>query len=345
MKKTSSITDIANKLHISVTTVSFILNGKAEEKRISKALAEKVIKFAKAEGYVPNHLARSLRTGKTHILGLLVEDISNHFFATIAAQIEDAANAKGYRIFYCSSKNDTAKAKELLKVFEERKVDGYILTPVEGIQDRVQTLLDRNEKVVLFDRYFPEVETNYVVVDNESGAYEATKHLIDQGFRDIAFITIKSKQTQMEGRLQGYRRALAEGGLRSHIKKVDFDVDTSTIIREVKGYLASKKKIDAVFFATNYLGVSGLEAIKNLGLTIPGDIGVVSFDDHDLFRLHSPAVTAVAQPIDKIAKSLIRILLDSIADSKDVKQHVVIAPELIVRESSLKPVVSAISSI
>src|SRR5215216_4122574 len=137
MRKQSSLTDIAKKLNISVTTVSFVLNGKAEEKRISKQLTKRVLKHAKEVRYVANHLAKSLRVGKTHILGLLVEDISNPFFARVAAQIEDIANERGYRIFYCSSKNETAKNKELIKAFEERQVDGYIITTAEDTQEKI----------------------------------------------------------------------------------------------------------------------------------------------------------------------------------------------------------------
>jgi LacI family transcriptional regulator len=337
MKKGSSIRDIANKLGVSVTTVSFILNGKAEENRISKSLADKVVKYAKDQGYVPNQLARSLRLGKTHILGLLVEDISNPFFGNIAGQIEEVADKRGYKIFYCSAKNSMAKTKELIKVFEERQVDGYIITPVEGIQEKIKSLLNNRNRVILFDRYFPDIDTNYVVVDNEEGAYLATAHLARQGYKKIAFITIVSEQTQMKGRLEGYKKALKENKLKPLVKKLAFNEDSGKLIGEIKEFLEKNKAVDAVFFGTNYLGVSGLEAIKRLNLKIPSDIGVVSFDDHDLFRLHSPAVTAVAQPIEKISENLINILLDQIENADHhASRHIVIPPSLIIRESSIR---------
>lgn len=335
MGKQPSIQDIAKKLNISVTTVSFILNGKAQEKRISTALAKKVLKLADEIGYVANHLARSLRTGKTHILGLLVEDIANPFFANVAGEIEDIANQKGYRIFYCSSKNDTEKSRQLIKIFEERQVDGYIITPVNGIEDKIRSLLEDKSKLVLFDRYFPEIDTNYVVVDNEKGGYEATDHLLQQGYKNIAFVTIESKQTQMLGRLAGYKKALAEKRIRPLVKRIAFNENVESMINDIADFFKEKKKIDAVFFGTNYLGVAGLEAINRLQLKIPSQLAVVSFDDHDLFRLHQPSITAMAQPIKKMSELLINILLESLDGKQSLpNSHVVIPPRLIVRQSS-----------
>ena len=333
MRKQSSLTDIAKKLNISVTTVSFVLNGKAEEKRISKQLTKRVLKHAKEVRYVANHLAKSLRVGKTHILGLLVEDISNPFFARVAGAIEDIANKRGYRIFYCSSKNNTLKTKELIKLFEERQVDGYIITPVHNIQEKVQSLLLNKSNLVLFDRYFPEIDTSYVVVDNEGGAHQATKHLVEQGYKNIAFITTHSNQTQMAGRLKGYKRALKENKLDQYIKRIEINENAGTNIEEIMSFLKTHKQLDAVFFATNYIGIMGLEAIKLLGLHIPSQVAIVSFDDHDLYRLHSPSITAVAQPIQQMSEKLITILLDHI-EKGDQNQHVIIPPELIIRESS-----------
>ncbi|RYE59482.1 MAG: LacI family transcriptional regulator [Sphingobacteriales bacterium] len=335
MGKPASIADIAKRLNISVTTVSFILNGKAEEKRISKALTQKVLKYANEVGYVANHLAKSLRVGKTHILGLLVEDISNPFFARVAAAIEDIANQRGYRIFYCSSKNDTAKTLELIKVFEERQVDGYIITPAEDIQEKIRSLLLHRNKVVLFDRYFPEIDTSYVVVDSEGGAYKATKHLMEQGYKNIGFVTTFSSQTQMMSRQSGYQRALKEKKLKQHIQRVEFSNDDESIVKHIVSFIKDTKNLDAVFFATNYLGINGIEAIKRLKFEIPNRLAVVSFDDHDLFRLHSPSITAVAQPIEKMSEKLITVLLDKIEnDDQLLNQHIVVSPELIIRESS-----------
>jgi LacI family transcriptional regulator len=337
-KKKSSIVDIARALNISITTVSFILNGKAKERRISSELVKKVLKFVDEVDYVPNQLAKSLRTGKTNIIGLIVEDISNFFFANIARMIEENANKRGYKIFYCSSENDTTKTRQLIKVFRERQIDGYIITPAGNIEKDIQSLIDDHCSVILFDRYLPNLDTNYVIVDNFRGTYHAIKHLLEQGYSNIAFVTVDSEQTQMQDRLNGYKIALQESSLRPYIKKLPFQANTSLIIDEVTSLLTSRPEIDAVFFATNYLAVAGLEAISTLKLRIPEEIGVVAFDDHDLFRLYRPSITAVAQPIALLSEKVTNILLDRLeSDNGSLNTDQVVLPaSLIIRNSSIR---------
>jgi len=342
MEKKVSIGDIAKRLNISITTVSFILNGKAEEKRISSELARKVSKLAKELGYVPNHLAKSLRTGKTNIIGLIVEDIANPFFANVARLIEENANKRGYKIFYCSSENDTEKTKQLIKVFKERQVDGYIITPSPNIEEDLKDLIKNQAKVILFDRYLPKLKSSYVVVDNFKGAYNAVRHLIDQGYKKIGFITLNSEQTQMKDRLKGYQKAIEEEGLRSYTKKIKFHENSELMVAQIINFLNSSQKPDALFFATNYLGISGLEAIKRLQLQVPTEIGVVSFDDHDIFRLYTPSITAVAQPIEEMSKTIINLLLKHLENGRaNENESLVLPTKLIIRQSSLPSVVPA----
>jgi LacI family transcriptional regulator len=334
MKKVLSIGDIARELNISITSVSFILNGKAEEKRISPELTKRVLKLVNDVGYVPNQLAKSLRTGKTNIIGLIVEDISNPFFANVARLIEENANKRGYKIFYCSSENNTIKTQELIKVFRERQVDGYIITPAAGIEKDIVSLLNNKAKVVLFDRYLPSINTSYVIVDNMGGSYKAMTHLVQQGFKNIGIVTLKSDQTQMQKRLEGYTLALEEHGLKPCIKKIKFHDSTEHIIDEIMEFISKNIKLDAIFFATNYLGVAGLEAIKRLNISIPSDLAVLSFDDHDLFRLYSPSISVLAQPIEEMSENLINILLEHLDEEKESVKQIMLSPKLILREST-----------
>ncbi|MEJ7768683.1 MAG: substrate-binding domain-containing protein [Chitinophagaceae bacterium] len=297
-KKKIAIADIARELNISISTVSFILNGKAEEKRISKKLSGKVLQYVDEIGYVPNYLAQSLRTGKTKIIGLIVENIANTFFANVARLIEENAYKKGYGIFYCSSENETEKTKELIRLFQERQVDGFIITPTVGIQSEISSLLKNKSKFILFDRYFPELDTNYVVTDN----YAGVGHLIERGYTKIGIVTLASDQTQMEERLAGYKKALSEKGLPECIKRVKYHDDPESITQDIVRFLKSERQLDALFFATNYIGVYGLQAINSLHLKIPVDLAIVSFDDHDLFRLHSPSITVIAQPVEVMSE-------------------------------------------
>jgi len=336
VKKRLSIVDIANSLNISKTSVSFILNGRAEEKRISEELVARVNKFVEEVGYKPNSLAKSLRTGKSNIIGLMVEDISNPFFASIARLIEDRAYKNGYKIIYCSTDNDTGKTQDLIQMFQDRHVDGYIIAPPEGIEENISGLLKSNLPVVLFDRYLPKVATDYVVVDNKASTYKATQLLIEQGFKNIAFITFSSEQSQMLDRMAGYEQAVKEAKLKPQIKEVKFQQDSDLIIEPVNEYLQANRHLDAILFGTNHIGVCGLKVITRMGLKVPDDLAIISFDDYDVFELYSPSITAIAQPAEEIADKVITLLLNKLNGKMGImdKQEITVHTTMNVRDSS-----------
>jgi LacI family transcriptional regulator len=315
IKKKLSIVDIANKLNISKTTVSFILNGRAREKRISEELVERVLKFVKEVGYKPNSLAKSLRTGKSHIIGLMVENIADPFFANIARYIEDGAYKNGYRIIYCSTDNDADKTRDLIAMFRDRHVDGYIIAPPVGVEEDIAELLKDDLPVVLFDRYFPGIDCSYVVTDNLNSTYTATEYLVEQGYKKIAFITLESHQTQMQARLDGYKKALEQNNLDPYIKEVALNQETKLMSEPIVDFLKNNKDLDAIIFGTNRIGTCGLKVIHNMGIRVPDDIAVISFDDHDVFELYTPSITAIAQPVEEIAANTINILLSKLDSS------------------------------
>ncbi|NCD69748.1 substrate-binding domain-containing protein [Mucilaginibacter agri] len=335
MKKLS-IADIAKHLHVSKTTVSFILNGRAQEKRIGREVVERVQKFVDEVGYKPNPLAKSLRTGKSNTIGLMVEDISNPFFASIARLIEDRAYKNGYKIIYCSTDNDTAKTRDLISMFRDRHVDGYIIAPPEGIEDDISSLVKAGMPVVLFDRHLPNVSTDFIEIDNLFSTYNATRHLIQQGYKKIAYITFANNQTHMLARLEGYHRALGESGYESFVKEIDFNQNDDLITAPIAAFLKKNKNLDAVFFGTNHVGACGLKAITELGIKVPTDLAVISFDDYDVFKLFSPPITAIAQPIEAIADSVITVLLNRLNTSSQhiSSQSIILKTDLNIRRSS-----------
>jgi LacI family transcriptional regulator len=341
VKKRTLIHDIANHLNVSIATVSLVLNGKAKEQRISDALTERVLRYVEEVGYKPNQLAKSLRTGKTHVIGLIIEDISNPFFATVARLIEKQALTHGYRIIYCSTENDTTKTKDLITMFQERHIDGYIIAPPPGVDSDVSSLLHRDTPTVLFDRYLPELNTDYVIVDGAGGTFQATQHLLAQGFSHIAYITTDSTQTQLAARLQGYQSAMREESLPELVKAIVLkfgDDDHEGMVAEIEGFIKQNPQCDAIIFANNSLCLYGLEAIARLKLRIPDQLGIISFDDNDMFRLLSPSITAIAQPVAAIAHDVISVLLERLqSDQSTTTQHtknIVLPTTLIVRDSS-----------
>lgn len=336
MSKKISIHDIAKHLGISATTVSFVLNGKAEERKISEAMKKKILEYVKKIDYRPNSVAQSLRTGKTKIIGMLVEDISDPFFSSIARVIEENLNKFGYKIFHSSTDNNTQRTKALLQILRERQVDGYIIVPAPGIEDEIKELIGDAKPVILFDRYFPGLNTTNVVIDNLAGAYEAAQHLVKNNFKNIGFVTLESNQVQMMDRLKGYLKSMDENKLNKYILKVIYKTDPAEIIVIIKTFLLKNSGIDALFFATNYLAISGLHAIEELGLTVPQDIGVVGFDDNTHFSLFSPSITAAAQPVEEISKETVKELIKALTMEERIKKKktIVLRTKLIVRESS-----------
>lgn len=338
MKKKLSIVDIANALNVSKTTISFILNGRAQEKRISSELVERVMKYVAEVGYKPNSLAQSLRTGKSNTIGLMVEDISNPFFASIARLIEDRAYKNGYKIIYCSTDNDTHKTRELIDMFRDRHVDGYIMAPPEGIEEDIESLINDGMPVVLFDRHLPKVDTDFVEVDNYFGAYNATKHFVEQGFKKIAFVTFLSQQTQMVDRVKGYEEAIKSENLEALIKEIAFNQNNELVLGPLRDFLKTHPDIDAILLGNNHLGICCLKIMKELNMQVPGDIALISFDDHDVFELHSPPISAIAQPVEAIADNVITVLLKKLnAPSVPGKsQAIVLKTDLKIRNSSIK---------
>ncbi|MCK7559489.1 LacI family transcriptional regulator [Chitinophaga sedimenti] len=213
MKKKISIYDIAREMNVSSATVSYVLNGKAAEKRISKTLEQRIMAYAREVDYRPNMIAKSLRTGKTRTIGMLVEDVADPFFGNAARIMEGIARQLGYQLLFASTDNNPAVARGLLDVFRGAQADGYIIAPPPGLEQDVQALQEDGLPVVLFDRYFVGIPTTNVVADNFGGAYKATRHLQHNGHRRIALVTAESGQVQMGDRLRGYIQAMEEEDL------------------------------------------------------------------------------------------------------------------------------------
>ena len=341
LKKKYSIHDIARELGVSATTISFVLKGNGQEKKVSAPVRQRILSYIESIGYQPNQVAQSLRTGKSKIIGMLVEDISDPFFSGIGRIVEDSLYKFGYKIFHASTDNDTDRAKKLLQLFRDRQVDGYILAPAPGIEKEILELLHESKPIVVFDRYFPELPTTNVVIDNKGGAYDATLHLIENGFRHIAFVTLNSEQVQMNDRLKGFNIAIEEYKLKSSCLKLNFQTSAEELTSTIKKFIKKTNEIDAVLFGTNYLAVSGLKAIQELGLKIPQDIGMVGFDDNTHFALFTPSITAVSQPIDQISKKVVQLLINALSDSKSAikPKTYTLSAKLIVRESSVRSLV------
>ncbi|PVX44481.1 LacI family transcriptional regulator [Flavobacterium sp. 103] len=331
-----TIKDIAKAANVSVTTVSFVLNDKGEKMGISNEVIKKVLKVAEDMKYKPNMIASSLRTGKTRSIGLIVEDISNQFFSELAKVIESEAIKLNYRVFYCSTGGDDVRAVELVNSLLQANVDGFIITPTAGMKTTIDRLLELQRPVVLIDRYFEGQNVSHVVLDNFGGAQTATRYFLEKGLKKIAFVTNFSQLVQMQLRKKGYADTLKELGLYddSRILDLEYHITEEERIEKISDFLSNTPEIDAVLFGANYLLLAGLQSFKKLKIKIPADKAVISFDDHDSFRLHSPSITVLSQPIEEMGKKTVRLLMKQMND----KSNYLIEKEekkgsLIIRES------------
>ena len=332
----TSLKDIAKSLGVSPSTVSIVLNGKAKQKRISDDLAQRIIDVAAQMGYQPNRIAVSLRTGKSKTIGLIVENISNNFFSSLAKIIEDEARTFGYNVVYCSTENDPQKGREMIQMLYNQQVDGYLITPASGMQEEIKRLVNEKKPVVLMDRYFNDLTVPHVIVDNYAGMLEGVEHVIENGAKNIGFVTVDLDLLQMQNRFKAYKDGLRKHQIpfkNAHVLTVNYNDTKIETVKKITHFL-QQKKLDAVIFATNYLGIYGLQSIKDSKIRIPEDLGVLCFDDHDIFELYTPGITVIQQPISEIAKTAVHILISELGHKKGPKnQQVSLSTQMIIRAS------------
>ncbi len=305
--------------------------------RISEEMVRHIQSIIKKTGYIPNRAAASLRTGKTHVIGLIVEDIANSFFASLAKSVEKAAAKVGYRVVYGSTENNDGRGNDLIQLLA-KQVDGFLIAPSIGMKTSVQALKKSRKPLVLIDRYFPGEEIPFALVDNYAGVRKATECLIKKQKKQIAFVNIATEQVQMQERERAYVEALQQNGLfqKKLLLRLPYYQDKAQYEPRIHQFLRKHPEIDAMIFATNYLGMFGIKALKDLDIAIPKQVAVFSFDDTDLFRFSSPAISVISQPVQEIAGQAMRLLLEQMnsgAKKTESGEGVLVPPELILRNS------------
>jgi LacI family transcriptional regulator len=338
----NNIIDLAARLGLSVTTVSRVLNGKSKAYRISTATREKVLAAASAYNYSPNRIARGLRLEKTETIGLIIPDISNPFFSSIAKIIELESRRFGYSLILCDSQDDISTENELINLLSERKVDGMILAPVGLNGNHIQGLMQKNIPVVVIDRYFPGTTIPYITTDNYQGAFMATEYFINCGHRRIACIQGLKGITSSTERVNGYRDAL-----KKHKLLIDKNLVCGNDFGEENGYLQTLLLLNrndpptAIFALGNLISLGMLRAIYEKGLCIPDDISVITFDEQPYSAFLKSPMTTIEQPREKIAKVAVNVLFEAIHSGNGIDDQIAIKfePRIIYRESVKKIVI------
>ena len=337
MDKKVSLKDIANHLGVSTALVSYALNHRDKEARVGADMAEKIRKAAAELNYQPNVIAKSLKSGKTNTIGLIVADISNPFFSNIARIIEDEARKHGYIVIFGSSDESAEKSKLLIDVLLNRQVDAFIIAPSEHTEKQIRNLQKRKVPVVLIDRYFPNIETDFIQTNNFQAAYQAVDHLIKNRREKIGMVAYDTSLLHMRERIEGYKEALKDNGIRfksEWLKKVSYQQFTRDVESGIKSLIEPKLRVDGFFFATNTLAVESLKIINQSGFKVPDDLAIVSFDESIAFDFFYSPLTYIRQSVEEIGKEAVKLALSRIADKTKKPVSVVIDASLVVRSSS-----------
>lgn len=322
MAKRTSLKDIARTVGVSVTLVSYILNNK-KENRISKAVAQKVRETASALNYQPNQIAKSLKTSKTYTLGLVVADIANPFSSSLARIIEDEADRQQYTVLFGSSDENAQKGQKLINTFLNRQVDGLLIAAAEGMEPQLVELQQRGIPFVLVDRYFPDLRTNYVALNNHQAIYTAVQHLIDNGYQRIGLITFRTSLFHINERTRGYLSALSENNIRFQkrwLKEVGGPNLSGEVTRAFRELRSGRQPVDAIVFVSNSLSVYGLTQIKSLNIRVPQDLAVVGFDETEAYELFHTPLTYIRQPLQAMGQLAARVLLETLATPGQITQ-------------------------
>ena len=338
----STISDVAALAGVSAMTVSRVLNNSGYVSAVTRARVERAIAEV---GYVPNALARQLRSKRTKTLALIVSDISNPFFTTIARGVEDAASARGFAVMFCNTDESEKEEARYLRLLIERQVDGVLLVPARSPRTSLRLLRTHKMPLVVLDRRVSARHVDSVRCDSEAGAHALTRHLVELGHRRIAVLTGRRTVSTSIDRVAGCRRALEEAGLTLDDALVRYggfnfgDLNVADGHRMAEEVLASTQDPPtAIFAANNFIAFGAIRALRELGLRVPEDISIVAFDDLPSEWVSDPFLTVAAQPAYEIGRRAATVLLDRIAGRRGATGEAIVLPfELITRRSSAAP--------
>jgi LacI family transcriptional regulator len=344
-KMAVTIKEIAEKIGVSPTIVSDVLNEKWRERRVSRKTRDKVLRIAKELGYRRNAIASSLSRQQTKVLGLLIPCVTFSFWPDVARAVEDTSRDHGYHVLLCYSDDSVERECQEIELLREHQVAGLIITPAhdrgnEGIDIFLQLKKDR-VPFVLVDKFIEGLDGNFVGVDDRAGAYEAVTHLIKLGHKRIAYISGAKNASTTKGRLQGYQEALIDSNITP-----DPDLIAGDGWMEVDGYKAAKtllelgprKRPTAIFTITDLCAFGAIQAIEETGLRVPRDMAVVGFSDIQSASIPRVSLTTVRQPAREIGKQAVQIILEEIKNrTSDIidmdTKKVIFKPELVIRKS------------
>jgi DNA-binding LacI/PurR family transcriptional regulator len=332
----TTLADVARAAAVSPSTVSRYLSGQlrlqpATERRIQQAV--QVLK------YIPNASAKRLAGGSTGVLGLVLPDMSNPFFASFADATAQAALGHDLTIMLCATRDSRENEERYTDLLAARAVDGLIYVGMHARNPRLAQAIADGLPVVIVDELLEEVPSvSTISVDNFSGAFQATRYLTGLGHRCVAYVGGPAELMTEKERRRGYTAALGQAGLGQQDDLMfsgPYSEDTG--VSALPRILTHPSRPTAVFCASDYTALGLLSAVDLLGVTVPGDLSVVGFDDAQVVRYTRPKLTTVRQPVSALAAGAVDLVLERVGDASAGPRQLVLPVELIVRDSAAPP--------
>jgi LacI family transcriptional regulator len=305
---------------------------------VSAEVRTQVQEAAQRLGYVPDGIARSLRARTTHVIGVVISDIGNPFYAEVANGVEAELRTRGYQMLLADSDGRPDDERAALQTFQSMRMAGLIITPAVPSSDAVEQLVRAGMPVIEVDRVTTDGRCDAVLVENERGAYQATRHLVELGHQRIGAIVGEVSYTTGAGRLDGYRAALQEAGLPvddAIVRHTSFHPPDARVI--AGELLEAHPEVTAVFATNNVLAQGALRAIRETGRRVPRDISLVGFDDAPWMEFAEPGITTVSQPTAELGREAASLLVDRLAGDLTGRPVVRRLPTRLVRRGSAGP--------
>ena len=337
-RKEVTIYDLANKLNISVATVSRGLN---DDSVVSKKTRKKITDLAEELGYRSNHFARNLRQQQTNTIGVLVHELNSNFITSVLAGIEKVTAEAGYDIIITHSsesyKKEAANAKNLF----HKRVDGLIASLAFDTTDldHFKPFLDKGVPVMFFDRVEQDGNNSVVIIDNYKCGYQATNHLIEQGCKRIAHVTSSLKRNVYSQRYKGYQDALFDNGIpRDEDLLIVSDLSEKAGVDAALQILKMKPIPDGAFITNDFVAAVCMRTLKENGINIPEDIAIVGFNNDAIGKLIEPALTTINYPGIDMGEIAARNLINHLKGISNIHHTntIIVRSDLIIRKSSLK---------
>ena len=334
MNKPATIKDIAQRLNISISTVSRSLRNAPD---VSPETKQAVIALSEELNYQPNKLALSLRQKQTHTIGVIVPNL-DFVLSTMVKGIDEVALEAGYTVMVCQSNESYGREILNTRRLLDSLVDGFIISVSSEtkIFDHFKKIQERGLPMVIFDRVTPDLIAPSVRIDNEEGGFLATEHLLEQGFKRIAILAGPLNLGISNSRLEGYLKALKKHKIKRDDKLIVYcDFNQDYAYYATLELLALKKRPDAIFTISDRMAIGAMLAIKERGLKMPQEIGLVGFNNEPVVSLVTPGISSVDMPSFELGKAAAKLFIETMHNNEDMS-HVeeVLRPRLHIRESS-----------